>query len=108
MRGIKRQSLNLGHAETNGTELGKPRAGAVLPAAPADTVQSLRFVANADLFQLDSRAKHRRKLADEIPEVDAFLGSEIERELLAVPLPLGVGDLHHELIGFYALHRLPA
>src|SRR5690606_25437838 len=30
--------------------------------------------------------------------IDAALGGEVEDELVAVPLPLGLGDLHHQAV----------
>jgi hypothetical protein len=50
------------------------------------------------------------ELADELAEVDALLGDEVERELAAVPLVLGVDDLHRQLLladlGLAELQRL--
>jgi hypothetical protein len=104
LRRIERQSLVLGHAEVHGAELGQPRRRAILAAAAADAVEPLGFVANADLLQLDPRAEHRRELAHERTEVDALLGREVQRELLAIPLPFGIGELHRQLVGGDSLH----
>ena len=98
LRRIERQPLILRDAEVHRAQLGQPRRRAVLAAAAADAVEPLGFVAHADLLQLDARAEHRRELAHERAEVDALLGREVERELLAIPLPLGVGQLHDELV----------
>src|SRR2546422_2127655 len=38
-------------------------------------------------------------------EVDALLGREVDGELLLVPLPLGVGDLHREGVRRDPLHH---
>ena len=105
LRRIERQPLILRDAEVHGTQLGQPRRRAVLAAAAADAVEPLGFVAHADLLQLDARAEHRRELAHERAEVDALLGREVERQLLAIPLPLGVGQLHDEVVRLHALHR---
>jgi hypothetical protein len=39
-------------------------------------------------------------------EVDPLLGGEVDGELLLVPLPLGVGDLHREGVMMNAVHHL--
>ena len=38
----------------------------------------------------------RGEVADQRAEVDPLLGGEVDRELVAVPLPLGVAHLHHQ------------
>ncbi len=78
-----------------------------MSSAAADAVEALGLVPDTDLLQFDSRTKHRRKVADEIPEVDALFGGEIECQLLSVPLPLGVGKFHDESVCLDSLHRAP-
>src|SRR6185503_14747253 len=84
---VERQPLILRYSEIHGPQLRKPRRRAVLPAAAPDSVETLGLVTDADLFELDAGAKERSEIADEIPEVDALVSGEIERELLAIPLP---------------------
>src|SRR5579883_468658 len=103
---VEREMLVLGYPEVDRAELGQPGGRAVLSTAAAHTVQSLRLIAGADLLELDASAEERREVADEVPEVDPLVGGEIERELLSVPLPLGVGQLHHEPVGLDPLDRL--
>src|SRR5205085_10792124 len=108
LRGIERQALILRDAEIDGTQFRQPGARAVLPPAAPDTIESFGLVTDADLLQLNARPEHRREVADQITEIDALLGREVKRELFPIPLPLGVRDLHDELICLDALHRLPA
>jgi hypothetical protein len=105
LRRVEREALVLRDAEVDRAQLGEPDRGAVLAAAAADPVEALGLVAHADLLELDARAEHRREVAHELAEVDALLGREVEGDLLAVPLPLGVGELHDEAVGAHALHR---
>ena len=52
--------LILGDAEIHGSELREPPRRAVLTAAATDAIETLGFVAYADLFQLDPRAEEGR------------------------------------------------
>ncbi len=62
-----------------------------------------RLVAHADLAQLDPGAEGRRQVAHQLAEVDPLLGGEVDGELVAVPLPLGVADLHQQAVGPHPL-----
>ena len=106
LRRIQRQPLIFGDTEIDGSQFRQPRARTILAAATPNSIETLCFVANADLFQLDARAEHRGELAHQVSEVDAFFGGEIKRQLLSIPLPFGVGDLHHQVIRLHALHCL--
>ena len=53
LRRVEREALVLGHAELTGRSSGSQLRGAELAAAAPDAVQSLRFVAHADLPHLD-------------------------------------------------------
>jgi hypothetical protein len=108
LRRVEREALVLGDAEVDRAQLGEPGRGAVLAPAASDAVEPLGLVAYADLLQLDPRAEHRRQLADELPEVDSLLGREVEGELPPVPLPLGVGQLHHQAVGLHPLDGAPS
>jgi hypothetical protein len=108
LRRVQREVLVLGDVQVHRAELGEPGRRAVLAAAAADAREALGLVAHADLLELDARAEVRGQVAHEGAEVDALLGREVERELAAVPLPLGVGDLHGERVQPHALGALPA
>src|SRR5262249_14941945 len=108
LRRIERQPLVLGDAEVHGSQLGEPGRRAILAAAATHAVEALRLVTNADLLELDPRAEHRRQLAHQRAEVDSFFGREVERQLFAVPLPLGVGQLHRQLVRVDTLHGATA
>ena len=64
------------------------------------------LVAHADLLQFDARSEGAGQVAHELPEVDSFLCSEVDNQLVAVELPLGLGDLHLELVLGYELAGL--
>src|SRR6202011_5030320 len=85
LRRIERQTLILGNAEIDGSELGEPRRGAILASAAAYAIQSLGLIAHPDLFQLDAGAEERREIAHQVAEIDALVGREVERELLPIP-----------------------
>ena len=102
--GLSESRWSLATPEVHRSQLGQPRRRAVLATAAADAAEPLGLVANADLLELDARAEQRRELAHEVPEVDALLGREVDRELAPVPLPLGVRQLHDEVVRLHALH----
>src|SRR4029078_8624715 len=80
LRGVQRKSLVLRDAEVHGPQFRQPRRRAILPAAAADAPQSLRLVANADLFELDARAEQRRQVANQIAEADGLFAVEVHLE----------------------------
>ena len=98
LHGIQRQALCLREREADGSPLGQPTGDAELAAAATDAIQTLGFVARADLAQLDARAKQARQVPHERAEVDALLGGEVDRELALIPLPFGVGHLHRQVV----------
>ena len=53
-----------------------------------------------------ARRECRFDLAHERPEIDALLGGEIHRELLAIELPLDVRDFHVEVKRTHHINRL--
>ena len=97
LRRIEREVLVLGEGEAHRRERGQPGGAAELLAAAPDTAEAGRFVARADLPEIDPGVQRRREVPHQLPEVHPLLGGEIHRELLAVPLPLGVADFHVEL-----------
>src|ERR1019366_1216599 len=100
LRGIqRREALVLRDARLDGAQFRKPAGAAVLSRATANAVEAPRLVPHADVPHLHARAEQSLELVDELAEIDALLGREIDRELLAVPLPLGVGYLQLELLG---------
>ncbi len=105
---VQREALVLGEPQVDGGELGEPGRAAILPAAPPHTGETCGLVADADLAQLDPGLELPGQLADQVAEVHPLLGREVDRELLAVPLPLGVADLHREVVGAHPLDDLAA
>ena len=103
---IERELLVLRRTEVHRAQIRQPRCRAVLASASTDTRESLRFVAHTDLLQFNASTEHRGEIAHEAAKVDATLSSEEQRELAPVPLPLGVGQLHHEMVRLHSLHRL--
>src|SRR5256884_4384910 len=108
LRRVERQVLILGERQAYGPELRQPARAAVLAAAPAHAVEPFGFVARPDLAQLDARVEQARQVPHQRAEVHALLGREVDRELLLVPLPLGIGDLHREIVLAHAIHHLAA
>src|SRR5207245_9722850 len=107
LRGVEREVLVLGERQAHGPELREPARAAVLATAATHAVQPLRLVPCADLAQLDARVEQTRQVPHERPEVHALLRREVDRELAAVPLPLGVRHLHLEAVPVRALADRP-
>src|SRR3989475_9296764 len=106
-RGVEREVLVLGERQAHRPELREPARAAVLATAATHAVQPLRLVPRADLAQLDARVEQARQIPHERPEVHALLRREVDRELAAVPLPLGVRHLHLEALPLGALPHPP-
>src|SRR3954471_2210159 len=95
--GRHRQVLVLGHLDRYRGELRQERRAAELAAARPDAAHHLGLVAHADLAQLDARVVASGQIADQIPEVDARLGGEIEDGASAT-LELDAEDLDPQLL----------
>ena len=98
LRRIQREILLLRHADGHRLEVPEERRAAERPAAAADAAHELRLVAHADLPQLDARAEHGREILDELAEIDAAIGREIEHDLVHVERVLDIDELHRELV----------
>src|SRR5512143_2952583 len=98
LRRIEREVLVLGDGEVDRPQLGKPAGAAILPAAAADAGEPSRLVARPDLAQLDARPEDGGEVAHQGAEIHPLLGREVQRELAAIPLPRGVGDLHRQVV----------
>src|SRR5690606_28127828 len=96
LRRVEGEPLILGQLQADRLQLPEPCRAAQFASAPPDAAQERRLVANADLAKLDPGAKRSCQLADELAEIDAPLRREVDRELVPVELPLGLGDLHLE------------
>lgn len=107
LRRVEAEALVLGDLEPDGAQLREPGAAQLAPAAP-DPVEPLGLVADPDLAQFDARAERRREVAHQVAEVHAPLGGEVDREPVAVPLPLRVAHLHLEAVGRDLLAHLAA
>ena len=97
--------LVLGEGEAHGVELAKPGGAAVLAAAAPDAGEPGGLIADPDLAELDAGAKMACEVADERAEVDPLLGGEVDGELVAVPLPLGIAHFHPEVVPLDPLHH---
>ena len=91
------QVLVLGHLDRHRGELRQEGRAAELAPARPDAAHHLGLVAHADLAQLDAGVVASGQIADQIPEVDALLGGEIEDGASAT-LELGAEDLDPELV----------
>ena len=97
-RGVEAQILRLGHLDGDRLEIVQKFLAAERPSAHAEAAHHLRLVSDADLPQLDARAEGRRKVFDELPEVDAAFGRKEEEDLAAVERNLGGDELHVQLV----------
>src|SRR2546430_2891014 len=105
LRRIERQVLILGEREADRPQLGEPARTAVLAPAAAHALKPLGVVGRDDLPQLDPGVEQAGKVAHERAKIDALLGREIDRQLLPIPLPLGIGDLHRERVLLHPFHH---
>src|SRR5688572_3329321 len=78
LRRIEAQLLLLGHLDRHRLEGGEKRRAAQGPAARSVAAKQLRLVADAHLTHLDARPELRRKLPNQLAEVDAGVGGEVE------------------------------
>src|SRR5207245_993743 len=76
----------------------EPGGAAVLAAAATHPREAPRFIAGADLPQVDAGAVQTREVAHQRAEIHPLVRREVDRELAAVPLPFGVGDLHRQAV----------
>ena len=94
----RREALVFGDTRFDGAQIREPAGAAQLAPAAADPVETPRFVADANVPHLHARAEFAFELADEVAKVDTRFGGEVDGEPSAVELPLGVRDLHVELL----------
>ena len=66
--------------------------------ARSDSSQQLRFVAHADLTQLDAHAEHTRQILDELPEVHAPVRSKVKDDLRMIERIFHIDQLHIESV----------
>src|SRR3989449_4691659 len=88
----------LGLRHPHGDRLEAPEVGraAELAAARPDAVHELGRVARADLAHLDPRVELACDVADQLAEVDAVLGIEVDGDTARRRLHLDVHHLHRE------------
>jgi hypothetical protein len=89
----QRHVLGLGHLHRDRLELPEMGRAAELAAAGADAVHDPRGVTSADLAHLDARVELAGELADELAEVDAILGVEVDGHPPLGAVHLDVDDL---------------
>src|SRR5690606_13989225 len=98
LRRVERQPLVLRELEGDWLDFRAPQPAAELAAAPAEAAQALRLVAHPDLPQLDAGLERAGHVLHESAEVDALVGREVDGELVAVPLPFRLADLHAQAL----------
>ena len=91
MSNTAKPALDVLHGEFTVHRFG---AAEPLPEAVEDVAPC--FVARTDLAQFHPRAELAGKVAHELPEVDAVLGGEVERDLLLIELPFDIDELHRQ------------
>ena len=101
--GVQAQPLLLRHLDGHGLEVfQKPAAAERLTAKP-QAAQHLALIAHADLAQLDAGVELGRQILDQLAEVHAVVGCEVEHQLAAVQRVLGIDQLHFQVMGGNAL-----
>src|SRR5262249_46895408 len=96
LRRVEAEVLLLGHLDRHRLERVEERGAAERAAAGAVAAVHLGLVAHADLAHLDARAEFGGELADQLAEIDAAVGGEIENQLRAVERLLHARELHAE------------
>ena len=69
-----------------------------MPMPPSIFASSLRFVAHADLAQLDAGSDNGCQILEQRAEVDSAVGGKIEYYLAVVKGVFHVDELHHQLV----------
>ena len=95
-RRVERQILILRHIDRNRMEVLQIRAAAQLTPASAQTADHLRFVAHADLPQLDARAEHAGQILDQLAEVHATVGGEVKQHFVHVERAFRRDQIHFQ------------
>jgi hypothetical protein len=80
-----------------GRKVGEEGGAAELASAGADAADHACAVADADLSHLDAGAEAIGEISDEIAEVDASFGGEVEDGLGAIVHVLDLDELHGEV-----------
>ena len=101
--GIQGQVLVLGHPDADGSEPLQEGMAADRAAAGAGGPQDLGLVPHADLAQLDSRVEVLDEVFDQLAEVHAAVGGEVEHRLAGVQPDPHLGQFHGEAAGQDAL-----
>ena len=86
----------LRHFDGDRLKAAEERAAAERSAADAEAADHLRFVAHADLTQLNARAEHARKVFYQLAEVHAAVRREVKEDFTVVKRVLHVDKLHFE------------
>jgi len=91
---IQKEVLLFCHADGHGRKFAQIPAAAADHAAVAHSAHHLRFVAHANLAQLDTRAVFAHKVFDQIAKINAGRRGEVKDELAAVKKNLHIHKLH--------------
>ncbi len=98
LRRVEREVLILGELQGDRLDLPEPGGAAEFSTATPHPTEQRGLVADADLPQLDACAERTRQIANELAEIHPTFGGEVEGELVPVPLPFRLGDLHPQLM----------
>ena len=91
---IQGKVLFFGHFDGNRDEIAHPGVAAKRATADAVATQYFGLVAYADLAQLDAGAEDAGQVLDQVAEIHAAVGREVEQHLAIVERVLGVDQLH--------------
>ena len=89
--------MQLGHAHRHGRHVRHVRVAAHRLAAVAVVGQQLGLVAHADLAHFDAGAELAGQVLDEVAEIDAFFGKEVEDKPIAAEEEFDVHELHRHV-----------
>ena len=95
---IEHQVLVFCHADAHGLEVDDPRCAAEGLATGTDPTGEARLVAYTDLAHLDACVESSGEVSDQVAEVDAFFGGEVEEDLVAALEILRTDQLHLEVM----------
>ena len=96
--GVKRKPLFLCHFNGYRLKIAQKLRAAKRFAANAQSAEHLRFVADADLPQLDTGTENGSQILDQRAEIDAPVRSKVKQNFVVVKRVFHVDELHFHLM----------
>jgi len=91
---VELKLLGSSSVQRNGLTFAKEGCATELASARSDTAEPASFIASLNLAKFNTGAKALTHEADVLAEVYTLGSSKVEDKPAAIPLPLGVGELH--------------